>query len=160
LETNHHLADVLIFSSCKGLFGPTGLGFIGHKNKLKIKRHKDFWLDYNTHDQAMYTLGYNCMASLFSISKNHNFYVKKIKYAAKILKKFNIFKKSAKIGIALKNKIFNKNINNTIFYLPRKFPGYDVIFFLGLIKFTKKEIVSILKKRIINNFDLNSKTIQ
>ena len=158
METNHHLADVLFFSSCKGLFGPTGLGFIGHKNKLKIKRHKDFWLDYNTHDQAMYTLGYNCMASLFSISKNHNFYVKKIKYAAKILNKFNIFKKSAKIGIALKYKISNKNINNTIFYLPRKFPGYDVIFFLGLIKFTKKEIVSILKKRIINNFDLNSKT--
>ena len=33
LEKNHNLADAIFFSSCKGLFGPTGLGFIGYKIK-------------------------------------------------------------------------------------------------------------------------------
>ena len=36
LEKNHGYADVNFFSSCKGLFGPTGLGFIGYKNKVKL----------------------------------------------------------------------------------------------------------------------------
>ena len=35
LENYHNLADVIFFSSCKGLFGPTGLGFIAHKKHLK-----------------------------------------------------------------------------------------------------------------------------
>lgn len=157
LEKNHHLADVLFFSSCKGLFGPTGLGFLGHKKKLIVKNHKDFWLDYKTHEQEMYTLGYNCIASLYSISKYHNSYLKKINFAGKILEKYSISSNRPKIGIALKYKIINKNLQNSIFYLPRKFPGYDVIFFLGLIKFNKEEIKNILKKRIIDNLDLNSR---
>ena len=33
LENNHSLGDVIFFSSCKGLLGPTGLGFVGYKKK-------------------------------------------------------------------------------------------------------------------------------
>ena len=43
LEKKHELADVIFFSSCKGLLGPTGLGFIAYKNKVKFKNISDFW---------------------------------------------------------------------------------------------------------------------
>ncbi len=153
LEKNHHLADVLIFSSCKGLFGPTGLGFIGYKKKIKPKvTPKDFLFNYLNHKEGKYTLGYNCIASLYSISKNHSRYLKKINFAQKKLKKFNVSNNSPKIGLGLKYKIRNKKINKTIFYIPRENPGYDVIFLLGLIKFKNSEIIKILKSRIIDNF--------
>ncbi len=152
LEENHYLADVLFFSSCKGLFGPTGLGFIGYKKKLKPKSSKDFLLDYKTHKESKYTLGYNCVAALYSISKRHNFYLKKIKFAQKYIKKFLIYKDKPLIGVGLRHKIRDKKIKNTVFYIPRKSPGYDVIFFLGLIKLNKKQICQILNKRIIQNF--------
>ena len=64
LEKNHDLADIIFFSSCKGLFGPTGLGFVAYKNNLRKITSKDFWYDYNTHEKSKYTLGYNCIAAL------------------------------------------------------------------------------------------------
>ena len=141
LEKNHNLADVIFFSSCKGLFGPTGLGFISYKKNLVLSESKDFILNYKTHKNSMYTLGYNCMAALYSISKKHLLLKKKILYANKVISKFRLFKKNnPMIGIALKHKIKNKKNNNSIFYKSRLDPGYDVIFFLGLTKFDKKQI--------------------
>ena len=46
----------------------------------------------------------------------------------------------------LKKKINKKKVNkNTLFYIPRKKPGYDTIFFLGMIKFSKNKIKKHLK---------------
>jgi hypothetical protein len=56
------------------------------------------------------------------------------------------------IGISLKKKINKKKVSkNTLFYIPRKKPGYDTIFFFGMIKFNKSQIKKQLKKQIINN---------
>jgi len=154
LEKNHGYADVNFFSSCKGLFGPTGLGFIGYKNKVKPNSSADFLLDYKTHKESKYTLGYNCIAALHSISKKHSFYIKKISFAYKYISKYLINKHHPKIGSGLKFLIKNKRIKNTIFYIPRKSPGYDLIFFLGLIKLNKVEISRVLEKRIIKNLKL------
>ena len=154
LEPNHDLADVVFFSSCKGLFGPTGLGFVAYKKKIKLKESKDFLLDYKTHQKSMYTLGYNCMASLYAISKIHKKLKQKIVYSKKFLKKYATdYTNSPLIGVGLKKKIKNKNLSYTIFYQPRLNPGYDVIFFLGLIKLNYKKIKTILQKRIINNLN-------
>lgn len=153
LEKNHDLADVLFFSSCKGLFGPTGLGFIGYKKELTLKSSNDFLLDYKTHKESKYTLGYNCMASLYSISKKHDFYLRKLKFARNYLKKyFYSNENNPLIGCGLKHEIKNKKkIKNTIFYIPRKYPGYDVVFFLGLIKLSNLSIENVIKNRIIKN---------
>ena len=151
LESNHNLADVVFFSSCKGLFGPTGLGFIGYKKSLKINRSKDFLFDYKTHKESKYTLGYNCMAALYSISKKHNFYKKKILFAKNYLKRHLINKHGPLIGSGLNLVLKNKNLKNTIFYIPRKNPGYDLIFYLGLIKLSNSEIKKILINRLIKN---------
>ncbi len=154
LEKNHNLADVLFFSSCKGLFGPTGLGFIGYKKKLTLKSSNDFLLDYKTHKESKYTLGYNCIASLYSISKKHGYYLKKLKFARNYLEKyFHSNRNNPLIGCGLKYEIKNKKkVKNTIFYIPRKYPGYDVVFFLGLIKLSNLSIKSVIKNRIIKNF--------
>ncbi len=105
LETNHQLADVSFFSSCKGLFGPTGLGFVAYKKKLKLNESKDFLLNYKTHQQSMYTLGYNCMASLYAISKIHKKLKQRIIFSKKYLEKYAIdYKNSPLIGIGLKKK--------------------------------------------------------
>ena len=154
LEKKHSTSDVMFFSSCKGLFGPTGLGFIAYDRKIKINKSKDFWLNIETHKNAKYTLGYNCMASLFKISKKHNYYKKKIIYASMILKKYKLLKNEPIIGCALKYKLKNKKIKNTIFYIPREKTLHDVIFFLGLIKLNKKKIKECLTKRIIKNLNV------
>ena len=154
LEKNHEYGDVVFFSSCKGLFGPTGLGFIGYKKNIKAKRSSDFLLDYKSHEESKYTLGYNCMAALYSISKRHNFYKSKILFAHKYISKYLISKNHPMIGSGLKYKLKKKKLKNTIFYIPRQFPGYDLIFFLGLIKLNFSEIKKILNNRIIKNLDL------
>lgn len=154
LENKHSLADVIFFSSCKGLLGPTGLGFIGYKKKIKYIHSKDFWFNLDTHRESKYTLGYNCIASLYTISFKHNLYKKKILLAHKILNKITLNKfMIPKIGVPLKFRL-NKKIkkkNNLIFYQPRENPGYDVIFFLGIVKYSIKNIEKVLKKNIINN---------
>ena len=152
LENNHNLSDVMFFSSCKGLFGPTGLGFIAYGEKLKINKVKDFWLDIETHIKAKYTLGYNCMASLYKIIKRHSFYKKKLIFASNYLKNFMSNIDNPVIGCSLKYKIKNKNLKNTIFYIPREKTEFDILFFLGLIKFNKNEIKKKLNKLIIGNF--------
>ena len=153
LEKKHELADVIFFSSCKGLLGPTGLGFIAYKNKVKFKNISDFWNNIKTHANSKYTLGYNCIASLYGVSKKHSEYINKIKYAKSIMKNY-IYQKNPipLIGIPLKYKL-KKKISNTILYEPRDNPGYDLIFFLGIVKFNKKEIEKILKNRIIKNLN-------
>ena len=51
--------------------------------------------------------------------------------------------------VKLKKSI--KKNKNLIFYNPRENPGYDVLFFLGIIKFNFNQIKSILKNKIIKN---------
>jgi len=154
LENNHYMADVIFFSSCKGLLGPTGLGFIAYKRKVKRILSKDFWFNLETHSNTKYTLGYNCMASLYGISTKHKIYKKKIIVAAKYLKNFTLKNFDIPIiGIPLKYK-FNKNITkNIILYQPRKKPNYEIIFFLGITKFSMNNIKKILKNNIIKNLN-------
>ena len=152
LENYHNLADVIFFSSCKGLFGPTGLGFVAYKSQLKKIKSKDFWYDYETHEKSKYTLGYNCIAALEKISSKHSKFKKKLIFAKNFMKKYTLNQiHSPNIGIGLKKKINKKKVSkNTLLYVPRKKIGYDTIFFLGMIKFSKSQIKKYLKSQIIN----------
>ena len=99
LENEHNLADVVFFSSCKGLFGITGLGFIGYNKNLKMNESKSFIVNYVSHKKELYTLGYNCLATLYLISKRHKFYKKRLEYAHQILKSYSTHNNLCKIGI-------------------------------------------------------------
>ena len=156
LEKNHKLADVVFFSSCKGLFGPTGLSFVAHKNNIKKFKNGELWFDYDFHKESKYTLGYNCMLSLEKISKSHSKYKSRVLFARNYMRKY-VFDDASrpKIGVALKKKINKSKVKEGILlYSPRdKNIKYDTIFLTGLIKFKKKEIKKYLNKFIISNLN-------
>lgn len=70
LEDNHHLADVIAYSSCKGLFGLTGAAFIAF-NQLPKHEVDSFYLNLATHVERHMTGPYHAMASLFEVLPKH-----------------------------------------------------------------------------------------
>lgn len=70
LEDNHHLADVIAYSSCKGLFGLTGAAFIAFNQQPKHEVDS-FYLNLATHVERRMTGPYHAMASLFEVLPKH-----------------------------------------------------------------------------------------
>ncbi len=73
LEDHHELADVLAYSSCKGLFGLTGAAFIAF-NKLPACNVSSFYLNLNSHLERKMTGPYHAIASLAGVLKDHDAY--------------------------------------------------------------------------------------
>lgn len=72
LEDNHQLADVMAFSSCKGLFGLTGASFVAFKSSLNLKDLDTFYFNLNTQKNKMTTGPYHAIASLYGIIEEHS----------------------------------------------------------------------------------------
>ena len=53
LEEDHHLADLMAFSSCKGLFGLTGACFVAHKSNLLSNDSSLFYFNIETQSKKM-----------------------------------------------------------------------------------------------------------
>ena len=70
LEDHHHLADVLAFSSCKGLFGITGASFVAYTSPAQ-NYVASFYLGIASHQQRLMTGPYAQIQYLFEISKIH-----------------------------------------------------------------------------------------
>ena len=66
LEENHHLADVIGYSSCKGLCGLTGASFIGF-NEEAMNNVNSFYLNINTHIEKKITGPYHAICSLYKL---------------------------------------------------------------------------------------------
>lgn len=84
LEGYHELADVLAYSSCKGLFGLTGAAFIAF-NQLPNCNVSSFYLDLNSHLERKMTGPYHAIASLAHVLRDHDSFresvvVNKIRY--------------------------------------------------------------------------------
>lgn len=73
LEPYHELADVIGFSSCKGLFGLTGAGFICY-NQSPANQVDSFYLSLETHEQKLMTGPYHSIASLYDVLPYHENY--------------------------------------------------------------------------------------
>jgi 2-aminoethylphosphonate-pyruvate transaminase len=71
LEDDHHLADAVVYSSCKGLFGLTGAAFIG-MNQLERHFVPSFVLDIDTYLQKKTTGPYHAISSLSLILDQHD----------------------------------------------------------------------------------------
>jgi cytidyltransferase-like protein len=87
LEENHYLADVLAFSSCKGLFGLTGACFIAHKSNLNDNRQSSelFYFNLDTQKNKMVTGPYHAIASLYGVIENHDLYRERVIQSKKIV---------------------------------------------------------------------------
>jgi cytidyltransferase-like protein len=72
LESHHELADVAAFSSCKGLFGLTGAGFVAYKSDLHPKATDSFYSNLETQKNKMTTGPYHAIASLYGVIEMHN----------------------------------------------------------------------------------------
>jgi 2-aminoethylphosphonate-pyruvate transaminase len=78
LEDDHQLADAMAFSSCKGLFGLTGAGFVAHKADLNPKDLDSFYFNLHTHQNKMITGPYHAIASLYGIIEKHSIFKQRV----------------------------------------------------------------------------------
>lgn len=94
LEKKHDVADLITFSSCKGLFGLTGASFIAYKLRPRNKVNS-FYLDLNTHVNKKITGPYHTISSLFYVFKNYE---------------------NIKKSVTINKKKFFKNYSNLIYH--------------------------------------------
>lgn len=71
LETGHEQADVIAYSSCKGLFGLTGAAFIAF-NEMPTIEQDSFYLSLASHLEKKMTGPYHAIASLYEVLKRHD----------------------------------------------------------------------------------------
>jgi 2-aminoethylphosphonate-pyruvate transaminase len=96
LEEYHDLADVMAFSSCKGLFGLTGACFIAHKANLVAKSSDLFYFNISTQSKKMVTGPYHAVASLFGVMQNHSMFRERVIASKKsVLKKWQSLVRSS-----------------------------------------------------------------
>jgi len=74
LEDDHDLADVMAFSSCKGLFGLTGASFVAYKANLILQSTDNFYFNLETHANKMVTGPYHAIASLYGVIDKHSIF--------------------------------------------------------------------------------------
>lgn len=70
LESRHEVADVIAYSSCKGLFGLTGAAFIANHEPPTVEVDS-FNLSMSSHIEKMMTGPYHAIASLANVLSNH-----------------------------------------------------------------------------------------
>jgi len=71
LENGHELAEVISYSSCKGLFGLTGAAFVAYHNEPTVEVDS-FYLSLSNHFNKMMTGPYSAIASLDLALKKHD----------------------------------------------------------------------------------------
>ncbi|MBF0387230.1 MAG: hypothetical protein HQL20_05170 [Candidatus Omnitrophica bacterium] len=71
LEKGHELADVIAYSSCKGLFGLTGASFIAFNAPPAVKVDS-FYLDIQSHLNKLMTGPYHAICSLADVLPRHD----------------------------------------------------------------------------------------
>ncbi len=152
LEKDHELADVLSFSSCKGLFGLTGACFICFNVNI-YNDVRSFYLKLSNHVEKKMTGPYHTIYSLYSILKNYDdFRFTVLTNKKKFLKKMKDYlslpeKNQPLLCTHVTKKIFTKN-KNIILYQPRNNLKGSVVCHLGeahLKRLSKGKIIDELK---------------
>ena len=151
LENEHELADVISFSSCKGLFGLTGAGFICFNHKFQ-NNIQSFYLNLQNHIDKKMTGPYQILYSLEKILDKHS----EIKHSV-IVNKQRFMKKMQNFLTVPKefqpnlcthvNKIIKSKNKKVILYSPRNNIGGSVVCHLGeahLGKNAKGNILDLL----------------
>ena len=150
LESFHELADVISYSSCKGLFGLTGGCFISY-NISPQNKVNSFNLDINSHIKKKMTGPYHSIQSLEKVLDEHkNFLHSVIINKKKFLKLFehkliyNI-KNQPLICTYVNCKLSSKD-SRVIFYKPRTNLTGTVVCHLGEVHLAKLATGAILRK--------------
>jgi cytidyltransferase-like protein len=136
LEDGHQLADVMAFSSCKGLFGLTGAGFVAYKSDLTPKDLNTFYFNLNTHINKMTTGPYHAIASLYGVIEKHHIFKNRVVNSKNtILEKYqDIVRESNQplLCTYLEGEVMS-NDSNIVLYSPRSELSGSVICHFGEI---------------------------
>jgi 2-aminoethylphosphonate-pyruvate transaminase len=152
LEKNHDYANVLSFSSCKGLFGLTGASFVSYSIKPRYFK-KSFYMNLNNHENKKMTGPYHIMASLLNVLKNYDSFKKAvIKNKLYFVKKFknNLIypSKNQPMLCTYVNKKLKSINKNVILYKSRGKISGTVVSHLGEVHLKTKakgKIINFLK---------------
>ncbi len=71
LEDHHELADVIAYSSCKGLFGLTGAAFVAYNVEPEVEE-RSFFLNIANHVDRRMTGPYHSICSLDGVLEKHS----------------------------------------------------------------------------------------
>jgi 2-aminoethylphosphonate-pyruvate transaminase len=143
LEDNHDLADAISYSSCKGLFGLTGAGFIAF-NEIPDTQIDSFNLSLTNHIEKKMTGPYHAICSLDHVLNSHQ----NLKEAVEICKEnfLNKFETNIyfpkimqpKLCTRLHGNIVTNDIN-AVLYTPRTLePNESVVCHLGEVHLGNK----------------------
>ncbi len=137
LEDNHDQADVLAFSSCKGLFGITGASFVAFSSSPQ-NHVASFYLSLSSHQQRLMTGPYAQLQYLFGISKIHE----QLKWSVKnnklrcleTFKRYLVNKKNQEPLLCTRlSRPVTSSHPNVVLYSPRSGEAAAVINHLGEI---------------------------
>ena len=138
IEVNHHFADVICYSSCKGLFGLTGASFIAFRDQEIIEPHNSYYLSLKMHMNKGVTGPYHTILSLYGVFQNYEKYLTRLdKWHQSFLNVFQsnlIYKieNQPKLCTLLNRKVFYLK-ENPVPYQPRIDINGSVICHIGQI---------------------------
>lgn len=156
LEENHNLADVVCFSSCKGLFGLTGASFIAFSVEPS-NTPKEFSLSLSTYAEKKTTGPYNAIQSLFANIPNFSALKNSvIVNKSKMLeltgdKLVHSIANQPKLCTAVASKIVALD-PRVVLYNPRVHNNYSIICHLGEAHLGYRAQGKILKKISFSTF--------
>ena len=152
LEQDHGYADVLGYSSCKGLFGLTGAAFVAFNSEPNNKINQ-FNLNIYNHIEKKMTGPYHTICSLNDVLKNYSDF----KYAVIANKKFFLKKMQSyliysadqqpNLCTLINKKVVKKN-KSVILYQSRANISGSVVCHLGEVHLKRKakgEIINSIK---------------
>lgn len=152
LEAGHEVADVIAYSSCKGLFGLVGAAFIAFNEHPKTTVDS-FYLDLDRHLNRGVTGPYHAIMSLFEVLPRHADFA----FAVYENKRKFVLRMSAHLTQNLENqpqlcthvqcRITSKD-PRAILYTPRNNLGGAVVCHLGevhLARSAKAEMLDLLE---------------
>jgi len=157
LEPDHNLADVLAFSSCKGLFGLTGAAFIAFDEKPSHDV-SSFYMSFLNHYNKKMTGPYHSIASLANVLPNHNYFRESV-----VINKQRFLKKMESLLLFPEEhqpllctqikKIVVSDNRNVVLYSSRNNSGGSVVCHLG-----EAHLGAQAKGSIIENLMVEEKT--
>ena len=151
LENHHYLADVIGYSSCKGLFGLTGASFIAFNEDPKVNVDS-FYLSLDSHRNKKMTGPYHSICSLFEVLPKHDqfrYSVQKNKeiFMKKYSQYININEDYQPLLCTYINKKIKTNESKAVLYEPRDLSEGSIVCHLGEVHLgieSKGDIINVL----------------
>ena len=135
LEDNHNVADVMAFSSCKGLMGLTGGFFISYKEYVMPMSTDLFYFNLLTHKNKMITGPYHAMLSLYGVISTHNVLKERVRRSKELImskfKKYISRKDNQPLLCTHLNGALVKLDENIVAYHPRNNKPGTILCHLG-----------------------------